>query len=269
MLEVEVFQIPGGRRVDRFDKTTLIVGRSAKCDIVVRDPDVSRRHLRIELIDGELWAEDMGSSNGSTVEGEPLAQRSRFGQGECLRVCDHEIRIRVVDASELSSPDHASSVSSSPVSSRRQPPPRPPSASYVPGNSSAPFATTTHPPQRLSELPQEVTPSMGQQPRRQHATPQAAPRAPVVAPAPGRIEMDAEGPSTARTFECKEALWQSYEQMAEETGIPVDELVNEALAFYGRQRVYANAGSAAHPQTSLAFVRRPPSILELVALPKR
>lgn len=260
MLEVDVFQIPGGRRVDRFDKTTLIVGRSAKCDIVVRDPDVSRRHVRIELIDGELWAEDLGSSNGTTVEGEPLAQRSRFGQGEVLRVCDHEIRIRIVDESERvsSAPLHPSSI---PASPRRQPPPPRSQAPPAP-----PYAAPSQHPARESGLPQEVTPALAAQPRRQHATPQAAPRAPVVAPAPGRIDVPADGPRTARTFECQEALWQSYEQMARDAGIPVDELVNEALAFYGRRRVYANAGSAVHPETSLAFVPRPPNILDLVAL---
>jgi hypothetical protein len=48
-----------------------IIGRSEKCDIVVSSSHVSRRHARIFLTpEGRWFVEDLGSSNGTFVNGE-------------------------------------------------------------------------------------------------------------------------------------------------------------------------------------------------------
>jgi len=53
---------------------------------------------------------------------------------------------------------------------------------------------------------------------------------------------------TTRTFQCKDALWQKFEQMAKELECSVDYLVNDAMKQYARQRGYgAVAGSLSIP----------------------
>jgi hypothetical protein len=53
---------------------------------------------------------------------------------------------------------------------------------------------------------------------------------------------------TQRTFQCKEALWQKFEQMARELECSVDYLVNDAMKQYARQRGYGAApGSPSIP----------------------
>ena len=53
---------------------------------------------------------------------------------------------------------------------------------------------------------------------------------------------------TTRTFQCKDALWQKFEQMARELECSVDYLVNDAMKQYARQRGYgAAAGSPSIP----------------------
>src|SRR6188508_206787 len=53
---------------------------------------------------------------------------------------------------------------------------------------------------------------------------------------------------TTRTFQCKDALWQKFEQMARELECSVDYLVNDAMKQYARQRGYgAVAGSPSIP----------------------
>ncbi len=53
---------------------------------------------------------------------------------------------------------------------------------------------------------------------------------------------------TQRTFQCKDALWQRFEQMAKELECSVDYLVNDAMKQYARQRGYgASAGSPSIP----------------------
>jgi hypothetical protein len=45
----------------------------------------------------------------------------------------------------------------------------------------------------------------------------------------------------ARTFLCREALWDAFEDMAREQGAPVDDLLAEAMRSYARQRSYGGA----------------------------
>jgi pSer/pThr/pTyr-binding forkhead associated (FHA) protein len=52
----------------------LTVGRHpALCDRVIDDPGVSRRHLRVGMAKGRLFAEDLNSLNGTVLDGEEVA----------------------------------------------------------------------------------------------------------------------------------------------------------------------------------------------------
>src|SRR6185295_1406484 len=46
---------------------------------------------------------------------------------------------------------------------------------------------------------------------------------------------------TARSFQCRETLWQKFEQMARELECSVDYLINDAMKQYARQRGYGAA----------------------------
>ena len=48
---------------------------------------------------------------------------------------------------------------------------------------------------------------------------------------------------TTRTFQCREALWQKFEQMARELECSVDYLINDSMKQYARQRGYGAAGT--------------------------
>lgn len=48
---------------------TKIIGRDPGCDIVVAGSHVSRRHAELSIRSGKLWVKDLGSSNGSFVNG--------------------------------------------------------------------------------------------------------------------------------------------------------------------------------------------------------
>lgn len=47
----------------------VVVGRSRDCDLVLEDPNVSRRHLEVRQEDGAWRAVDLGSTNGIKVNG--------------------------------------------------------------------------------------------------------------------------------------------------------------------------------------------------------
>jgi len=57
-----------GKTID-VEGATLTVGRGADCDVVLRDPGVSRQHTRFEFRNGQCVLHDLDSSNGTFVNG--------------------------------------------------------------------------------------------------------------------------------------------------------------------------------------------------------
>ncbi len=54
----------------------MIAGRSPDCAIEVPDPNASRHHVQVSLVDDKLMAKDLGSANGAFLN------EQRFGEGE-------------------------------------------------------------------------------------------------------------------------------------------------------------------------------------------
>ncbi len=54
----------------------LTIGRASKCDVVIDSGSVSRHHANL-LLGSEVAIEDVGSSNGTTVDGTRLTQKSQ------------------------------------------------------------------------------------------------------------------------------------------------------------------------------------------------
>jgi pSer/pThr/pTyr-binding forkhead associated (FHA) protein len=52
----------------------LMVGRSSRCDVVLADPTVSRRHARLRFRDGRWTLEDLDSMNGTSLNGRPVGR---------------------------------------------------------------------------------------------------------------------------------------------------------------------------------------------------
>ena len=50
---------------------------------------------------------------------------------------------------------------------------------------------------------------------------------------------------SARQFQCRDVLWETFEQMARELECSVDYLINEAMKQYARQRSYGTASTGA------------------------
>jgi pSer/pThr/pTyr-binding forkhead associated (FHA) protein len=66
---------------------TIDLGRSSENDLVLRSPNVSRRHARIICADGVCTVEDLGSANGTFVNGERVSQ-AVLKPGSQLRLGD-------------------------------------------------------------------------------------------------------------------------------------------------------------------------------------
>jgi S-DNA-T family DNA segregation ATPase FtsK/SpoIIIE len=78
---------------------STVLGRDDDCDIVLRDPLVSKRHVRFEAGDG-VEVVDLGSANGVVVDG-GLVTRFTVRRSETLLIGDTEVELSVVAGSEL------------------------------------------------------------------------------------------------------------------------------------------------------------------------
>jgi pSer/pThr/pTyr-binding forkhead associated (FHA) protein len=56
------------------DGQEIVIGRSSELDMVLVEEMVSRKHARIALADGTISIEDLGSTNGTFVNGEKVQQ---------------------------------------------------------------------------------------------------------------------------------------------------------------------------------------------------
>jgi pSer/pThr/pTyr-binding forkhead associated (FHA) protein len=81
------------RAVFELAKPEVTVGREAGCDIVIDQGTVSKKHAEIRLLDGTFFVRDLGSQNGTFVDGNAVAgpaaplksnQSVRFGTVSCL-----------------------------------------------------------------------------------------------------------------------------------------------------------------------------------------
>ena len=60
---------------------TIVVGRSSDLDMVLVEDMVSRKHARIAMQQDQIWIEDLGSTNGTFVNGEKI-KRARLKEGD-------------------------------------------------------------------------------------------------------------------------------------------------------------------------------------------
>ena len=85
-----VAQIPG-RPEETFvvAKPETTIGRDPGNDLVLDSPVVSRRQATLQLRDGAYWLRDLGSTNGTAVNGQPISETA-LRDGDIIRIGDEQ-----------------------------------------------------------------------------------------------------------------------------------------------------------------------------------
>src|SRR5205814_7656285 len=81
-----------GRRYPLGDEIT--VGRAAGCQVTVDDTYVSQLHARVFTRDGQLFVEDLGSTNGTYLNRTKVAGPMAMQRGDRLQVGNVVLEVR-------------------------------------------------------------------------------------------------------------------------------------------------------------------------------
>ena len=80
------------RRPDVSDPNQMVsFGRAPDNDVVVGDPATSGHHGRIEVRNGFFWISDLGSTNGTLVNGEPVIEK-QLADGDMVAIGQNTMR---------------------------------------------------------------------------------------------------------------------------------------------------------------------------------
>lgn len=91
-----VLEIEGQRY--SLNASSIILGRSSEADILIDDTGVSRKHLEIRTRDGVSTAVDLGSTNGSYVDGHRVQGSAPLRDGSRITMGRTEIIFRILPA---------------------------------------------------------------------------------------------------------------------------------------------------------------------------
>jgi pSer/pThr/pTyr-binding forkhead associated (FHA) protein len=75
----------------------ILVGRSSDLDMVLVEDMVSRKHAKIAMQADQIWIEDLGSTNGTFVNGEKI-KRARLKEGDRVLIGTSILKLIAGDA---------------------------------------------------------------------------------------------------------------------------------------------------------------------------
>jgi len=75
------------------EKEETILGRLLDNDIAIGDPEISRRHARFFLRDENVFVEDLGSTNGTFLNGERVISPQQLRKGDLITLGESVILV--------------------------------------------------------------------------------------------------------------------------------------------------------------------------------
>ena len=74
-------------------RSKLLIGRAEECDVRPLSEDVSRRHCAVHVGPADVWVEDLGSRNGTFVNGVRIKEKTKVATGDLIRVGALELKV--------------------------------------------------------------------------------------------------------------------------------------------------------------------------------
>jgi pSer/pThr/pTyr-binding forkhead associated (FHA) protein len=95
-----------GGKTHPLEKDLYLIGRQEICDLQIQHKSVSKQHCVLMRRGEKLWVRDLGSTNGSHVNGKRV-RRAPLRVKDVLGVAGFAFRVRYADSKPAKSRDHA------------------------------------------------------------------------------------------------------------------------------------------------------------------
>ena len=93
--ELTIESGPDAGHTHRAGDAALRLGRSPDNDLILRDPATSGHHARVERRGEAFWIVDLGSTNGTLVNGEPI-QEKELNHGDRITIGQNAVHFSVL-----------------------------------------------------------------------------------------------------------------------------------------------------------------------------
>jgi predicted component of type VI protein secretion system len=92
-LTLEMDTPEGVPQVFHFSAGDVLVGRDPDCECALTDETISARHVRFTYHHSQWWVEDLGSRNGTGLNGAPLTTATIVVHGDMIKCGQTALRV--------------------------------------------------------------------------------------------------------------------------------------------------------------------------------
>lgn len=152
---MNAFSFKGQDREIELREGDIVLGRSSECGVLLDSETVSRKHARVSVREGSVFIEDLGSRNGTFVNGRQIAEKVQVKPGDAVQFGDVRFELFQTPPAEARTVIMSQeAVPSPPEQAPRPSPPAPePSVQHVPPPPPARPAPSPAPEPRLQVPP--------------------------------------------------------------------------------------------------------------------
>ncbi|NOK17714.1 FHA domain-containing protein [Corallococcus carmarthensis] len=122
MLKLIIEDDEGRKTVVPFVRDEITIGRQEGNTIRLTERNVSRRHARLVRLNGHVVLEDLGSYNGTRINGERVAGQLPLKEGDLIQIGDYDLALQVEGTANAGAPTGAITAK---VPASRRPEPEP------------------------------------------------------------------------------------------------------------------------------------------------
>ncbi|MCL2261329.1 MAG: FHA domain-containing protein [Fibromonadales bacterium] len=74
------------RQTVQIPEAGLLIGRSSSCNLNLKDEFASAEHCKISMENGAFFIEDLGSTNGTLIDGEQIDRKCPLNAGQNVQI---------------------------------------------------------------------------------------------------------------------------------------------------------------------------------------
>lgn len=84
----------------KYTDDEILIGRDQACNFTITDTAISARHARLYFRQNQWWVEDLGSTNGTFLNLEPLTAPVILVDGDQIKIGTHDILLSIMQLAD-------------------------------------------------------------------------------------------------------------------------------------------------------------------------